>query len=99
MATNPEDAIQHAQSNARGEFYIEREGRRIAELSYSLAGGDAVVGHTWVDPKHRGGTLAPDLVQAAVAWARAGDRKIIPMCSYVRAVFMRTPHYGDVWKR
>lgn len=93
------DTIQHDQGGQRGAFYIERAGKRVAELTYSLSGGDAVVGHTWVDPALRGGTLAPSLVTAAVAWAREGGRKIVPMCSYVRAVFTRTPAYGDVWKR
>lgn len=93
------DPIQHAQSGGGGEFFIERDGKRVAELTYSVAGRDAVVGHTWVDPKHRGGTLAPRLVTAVVEWARGDDRKIVPMCSYVRSVFTRHAQYADVWKK
>lgn len=94
-----QDQIEHRENAGRGEFFIEREGKRIAELTYSSSGPDVVVGHTWVDPGMRGGTLAPRLVRTAVEWARQSNMKIVPVCSYVRAVFGRTPQYADVWKR
>ena len=93
------DSIQHREHDGRGEFYIEREGRRVGELTYSSHGGAMVVGHTWVDPRLRGGRLAPSLVEAAVAFARRESRKVIPVCSYVRAVFGRSSAYEDVWQR
>lgn len=96
MTAGADGAIRHVENGTRGEFFIERGGKRVAELTYSMSGTAAVVGHTWVDPALRGGTLASDLVEAAVRWARAGDRKIVPACSYVRAVFARTPAYADV---
>ena len=99
MTTDANETIHHREHDGRGEFYIEREGRRIAELTYSSNAGAIVVGHTWVDPQLRGGRLAPNLVEAAVRWARAEGRKIIPVCSYVRAVFNRTGQYADVWER
>jgi predicted GNAT family acetyltransferase len=97
--TTPQDTIQHREREGRGEFYIEREGRRVGELTYSGNGTSMVVGHTWVDPTLRGGRLAPNLVQAAVEHARKEGRKIVPMCSYVRAVFGRSKDYEDVWQR
>jgi uncharacterized protein len=97
--TTPEDTIHHREHDGRGEFYIEREGRRVGELTYSDASGAMVVGHTWIDPSLRGGRLAPNLVEAAVAFARRENRKIIPVCSYVRAVFNRSDQYADVWQR
>ena len=97
--TTTQDDIQHRDHDGRGEFYIEREGRRVAELTYSSNAGAMVVGHTWVDPALRGGRLAPSLVEAAAGYARAEGRKIIPMCSYVRAVFGRSAQYADVWQK
>jgi len=99
MSDTRQDHIEHQEAAGRGEFYVEHDGKRIAELTYSSSGPDAVVGHTWVDPRLRGGPLAPSLVRAAVEWARREDRKIVPVCSYVRAIFGRTPQYADVWKR
>jgi len=100
MATTREgDPIQHRSHGAHGEFFVERDGRRVAELTYSMMGEDAMVGHTWVDPKLRGGGLAPGLVDAVAEWARSEKRRIVPVCSYVRAVFARSPDYADVWRR
>ncbi len=93
------DPIQHRTHGARGEFYVERDGQRVAELTYSVNGDSVVVGHTWVDPRLRGGRLAPGLVDEVAKWARSESRRIVPACSYVRAVFARSPKYDDVWKR
>ena len=81
-----------------GSFFVERDGKRVAELTYRIEGADAVVDHTFVDPSARGGTLARDLVEAAVQWAREENRKIVPVCPYVRGVFAKTPAYADVAK-
>ena len=91
----PEE-IRHTETGQRGVFFLERGGRRVAELTYSLSGDKALVDHTYVDPSLRGGTIAPSLVEAAVRWARAENRKIVPLCSYVRSVFARTKAYEDV---
>lgn len=96
--TTPRDAIRHQEAGAHGGFFIEREGRRVAELTYSAAGDAIVVGHTYVDPNLRGGTLARDLVDAMVQWAREEHLKVVPVCSYVRAVFDRSDEYDDLRK-
>jgi predicted GNAT family acetyltransferase len=87
------DEIRHTE----GDFFIERDGKRIAELTYHRVGSDIVVTHTWVEPSLRGQGDARRLVDAAVAWARAEKFKIVPACSYVRAV-MRNDEYRDVRK-
>ena len=85
--TIPQDDIRHQD----GAFFIEREGRRVAELTYRMMGETAVVDHTWVDPKL--------LVEAVVGWARQEKRTITPACSYVRMVMDRYPDaYRDVRK-
>ena len=93
------DDIRHESGERDGTFYIERDGRRIAQLTYRMAGADAMVDHTWVDPSLRGQGDALRLVDAAVEWARREHVKLVPACSYVRAVFARTPAYADVYKR
>ena len=99
MTAPQEDTILHDDGSPNGGFYVEREGRRVAELTYRMLGDTAVVGHTWVEPRLRGGKLAPSLVQAVVDWARRENRKISPACSYVRMVMDRNPEtYKDVRK-
>ena len=96
MTHESNEEIRHEDDGARGSFFIERDGKRVAELTYSMSGNAAIVSHTWVEPRLRGGTLAASLVKAAVEWAREGNRKIVPACSYVRSVFAHTPEYSDV---
>jgi predicted GNAT family acetyltransferase len=97
--STPDPAIEHESHDRHGAFFIQREGRRVGELTYHLAGDTAIVGHTWVDPRLRGGGEARRLVTAVVAWARHENRKISPACSYVRMVMDRRPaDYADVRK-
>ncbi|MGZ5105047.1 MAG: GNAT family N-acetyltransferase [Usitatibacter sp.] len=90
--------IRHESRERDGAFFVERDGRRVAELTYHMMGADAMVDHTWVDPKLRGKGDAARLVEAAVQWARREHVKLVPACSYVRAVFARKPEYADVRK-
>lgn len=99
MIATPSGRIEHEETGGRGAFFVMHAGRRVAELTYSTSGADVIVGHTWVDPALRGGQFGADLVNAVADWARGKDRKIVPVCSYVRAVFDRSPQYADVWKR
>ena len=42
----PED-ISHSDTGSRGVFFLERDGRRVAELSYTMSAGAALVDHTY----------------------------------------------------
>ena len=95
MTAQPHD-VRHEGGERQGAFFIEREGARVAELTSRMMGADAVLDHTWVDPKARGGGEARGLVAAVVEWARQEHMKLVPACSYVRKVFDQTPEYADV---
>lgn len=80
-----------------GAFVIERGGERLAEMTYAgSAGGTATVDHTWVSDSLRGQGVAKRLVDACVQWARASGTRIVPKCSYARAVFKRHEDLQDV---
>ena len=83
--------------HVEGGFRIEHEGRRVAELTYHRSGPDIVVTHTWVDPGRRGQGDAKRLVDAVVAYARAENARIVPLCSYVAKV-TRGSEFADVRK-
>ena len=88
--------VGHEEQGHRGAFTIEREGKRLAELTYTVAGSRVILDHTSVDDSLRGTGAGRELVKAAVEWARANDRRLMPLCPYARSVFDKTPEYRDV---
>jgi predicted GNAT family acetyltransferase len=89
--------VRHEKLNHRGAFAIERDGRRLAELTYSVApGGQVTLEHTVVDDELRGTGAGKHLVRAAVEWARSESRPLVPICPFARSVIEKTPEYRDV---
>jgi len=91
--------IEHEQSGHRGAFFIEEEGKRLAELTYTVAGTKVILEHTDVDDCLRGSGAGRKLVAAAVDWAREEDVQLLPLCPFARSVFDKTPEFGDVLVR
>jgi predicted GNAT family acetyltransferase len=89
--------IRHDASGHRGAFFIERDGRRVAEMTYSAAGASRIIiDHTDVSDELRGTGTGARLVESAVRWARSEGKTIIPLCPFARSVFERTPGFKDV---
>ena len=55
-----------------------------------------VINHTQVFDGYEGQGIARQMVMAAVDFARKEGRKIMPVCSYAKAVLTRTDEYHDV---
>jgi predicted GNAT family acetyltransferase len=91
-----ENEIRHEQSGHRGAFFLERAGKRLAEMTYTVAGSRVIIDHTTVDDALRGQGVGAKLVRAAVDWAREENARLMPLCPYARSVFDKTPEYGDV---
>ena len=89
--------IQHQQTQRGGEFFIERDGRHIAEITYQYQDEATIVAdHTWVDNSLRGQGVARPLLDVLVAFAREKQLKIVPTCSYVDVMFQREAEFADV---
>ena len=88
--------IAHEHSGHRGAFFIERDGERLAQMSYTVAGSRVIIDHTDVDDRLRGTGAGKKLVQAAVEWARKDNVRLMPLCPFARSVFDKTPEYSDV---
>ena len=90
-------SIRHAEQGDGGAFLMERDGDRVAELTYRLEDdARATLDHTYVSPDLRGEGVAMQLVEAAVDWARQSGTKLTPACSYARAAFEREQRFADV---
>jgi predicted GNAT family acetyltransferase len=94
-----ESEIRHERSGHRGAFFLERDGERLAEMTYSVAGSRVIIDHTSVDDRLRGQGVGAQLVRAAVDWARADHARLMPLCPYAKSVFDKTPGYSDVLAR
>ena len=89
-------AVRHERTDHRGAFVMERDGKRLAEMTYTMAGDKAIIDHTTVDDALRGTGAGKKLVEAAVQWARAAKVKLLPLCPFAKSVFDKTPAYADV---
>ena len=88
--------IQHERSGHRGAFFLERDGERLAQMTYTVAGTRVIIDHTDVDDRLRGKGAGKQLVQSAVEWAREEKVKLMPLCPFAKSVFDKTPEYRDV---
>lgn len=89
--------IQHHESDSKGEFYLEENGAQQALLTYHLQGSNTmVIEHTEVDEALQGKNIGRQLVESAVEYARSHHQKIVPVCSFARSVFDKTPALHDM---
>jgi uncharacterized protein len=99
VMTVPSIARRHQAGTSRGTFDLETDGKPGGYLSYALTGDSTmIVEFVEVDPALRGRGMGERLVGAAVEWARANGRQIVPHCAYARVVLERTAAYRDVLK-
>ena len=89
--------VQNNRNDKNGVFYIEENGKQVAAMTYIFAGDTKfIIDHTEVQPGNEGKGLGRKLVQAGVDYAREHDLKILPLCTYAKSVFDKTPEYSDV---
>lgn len=89
--------VSHDEDGRGGVFLLERDGRRLAEMTYRrLDESRVVIDHTFVDPSLRGHGVARQLLDAAVAWARNTGTQLEATCSYVVVQFARDDSLRDV---
>ncbi|WP_298208301.1 GNAT family N-acetyltransferase [Acidovorax sp.] len=92
-----EHAIKHLENDAKGIFYVEKDGQRLAEMTYSRTNATMIiVDHTDVDASLSGQGVGRALLNALVEWARATGTKVLPLCPFAKAQFDKTPAIRDV---
>jgi predicted GNAT family acetyltransferase len=93
--------IQQKEDSRHGKFFIEKDGTQMAEIDYTLSGGDTlIINHTEVDDALRGQKVGYLLVEHVVEYARKNNLKIIPLCTFAAVVFKKkTAEYADVLKK
>lgn len=89
--------IAHIENEQRRGFFIEQDGKVVAEMTYSRVNDKLIiVDHTLVDDSLAGQGVARSLLDALVAWARSSSTKVLATCPYAIAQFNKDPSIADV---
>lgn len=98
--------IQHKETEKNGVFgawmRATEEGActepvQVGEMTYQRPTSQRmIIDHTRVYEGFEGRGIARQMVLAAVDFARADNRRIIPVCSYAQALLTRTDEYKDI---
>ena len=98
--------IQHKETEKSGVFEAwmraTEEGActdpvQVGEMTYQRPTSQRmIIDHTRVFEGFEGRGIARQMVLAAVDYARANGRQIVPVCSYARAFLTRTDEYKDI---
>jgi predicted GNAT family acetyltransferase len=92
-----EHTVEHHESGAQGAFFIQKNGQRLAEMTYSRTNATLIIiDHTEVDPSLSGQGVGRQLLDALVAWARATGTKVLPLCPFAKAQFNKDESIRDV---
>ena len=92
-----ENPVRHEEDGHRGAFFIEESGKRVAEMTYSRANASLIIiDGTEVDDELSGRGVGRSLLDAAVAWARESNTKVIATCPFATAQFAKDPSIRDV---
>lgn len=79
-------------------FYIGKsEKNDIARITYYYKEDNVIViDHTFVSPKLRGKSVAGNLLNKVIEFARVNNLLIIPVCSYAVLKMTRNTEYNDI---
>ena len=92
-----EHTVEHNETGAQGAFFIQKNGQRLAEMTFSRTNATLVIiDHTDVDPSLSGQGVGRQLLDALVAWARATGTKVLPLCPFAKSQFDKDASIRDV---
>ena len=73
--------IKQMDNEKNGAFYIEIDGMKVAEMTYSHAKPNKIIiDHTEVSETLKGQGVGYKLIDAAVEYLRLNNLKVIPLC-------------------
>lgn len=91
MVQDPRVVVAREELNGVHEFVLRVDGKRLGSLEFTRPDAKVLrIEYVEVSPELRGTGLGRQLVAAAVNWAKETDQKVVPICSYARAVIQRS---------
>lgn len=90
-------SIEREELNGVHEFVLRIDGERHGFLEFTRPEvGLMRIEYVEVSPALRGTGLGRQLVEKAVDFAKAAQLRVVPICSYARAVITRDPALSPV---
>ena len=87
--------IKHSDDGTKGYFSAKEGEVKAGIMTYVWAGNDKfIIDHTEGNPDFKG--IGKKLLDAAVAYARENNKKIIPLCPFAKKMFDRDEEIRDV---
>jgi predicted GNAT family acetyltransferase len=91
------ETIELEHNDQKGTFYFKVDDKTEAKMTFVFAGANKIIiDHTEVNPNNKGKGFGKKLVEEAVKFSRDKDIKILPVCSFAKSVFDKTPEFKDV---
>lgn len=92
MTTPRKVTIEREESNGAHEFVLRIDGERSGFLEFTRPdAGMMRIEYVEVSSELRGTGLGKQLVEKAIGFAKENSLKVVPICSYARAVIQRDP--------
>lgn len=92
--------IKHTKTERGGEFVIDENGNRAAEMTYTKSGENKITfDHTFVDKEFRGEGIGKDLIAEGIKYARENNLKVDPLCPFAKSEIDKNESYADVLEK
>ena len=92
--------IKLEQNEHKGRVVVEVGGRPKGAMTFNLVGLSLlIIDHTEVDQTLQGQGIGRAMLDKIVTMARTEGKKILPLCPFAKAEFMRDSMIADVWKK
>lgn len=89
--------IEQEDNGKKGRFYVILNSKQEAELIYNYINVITIrIDHTEVNQVFKGQGVGSKLIAKVVEFARLKELKIVPHCSYAKAVFEKKKEYSDL---
>ena len=89
--------IVHEQQEAQGRFALYENEQFAGEITYTKLGKNKIsIDHTIVEKAFGGKGFGKVLVLEIAAYARANNIKVVPICTYAKAVFEKDTTLHDL---
>ena len=95
-----DEAVAVTDNPEAGRYEVRLDGQLAGFAEYALSDGLITFTHTEIDPAFEGRGAGSALVRAALDDVRAkGERKVLPLCPFVKGWIARHPDYDDLLYR